>query len=145
MSVSNCIKYSIAKIVITLSIPIFASCDQHDERYSNEILCAFPWKGAKVGETNNWEEHTFQRNGDYSLDVGTMKIHGKWSWVEQDEIQLKITSIEIDGKFQQLPKTLNSYLGITHLSEGDFKFLKRAEGDSWDSGFVKSRHYSRPS
>jgi hypothetical protein len=135
---------SLMTIILTL---LFFSCNNSTDK--NELLTSLNWvvdKGSVDGDMpKETEKYKFMNDGTYLVEAGEVKVNGKWSWTKDGEIFLQTEGITINGQLNKFDKSSNSYLRIVELTDKTLKTLERAEGDSWDSGFVKEKKYSAQS
>jgi hypothetical protein len=140
-------KAKFSKLLIMLSI-VLGACGSDVQQSNNELLTLAHWKAEQKpllnGEVSKFSEnHNFYKDGTYALMANEIKIEGKWNWTNENEIYLRINSINIKGAKENLNKPYGYYIRIMEVSDNKLKTLERFEGDAWDSGFAKEKIYIR--
>ena len=127
-------------VLMLLSL-ILVSCSTDSDK--NELLTSLHWKskpnadGSKATETLR-----FLNDGTFVSDAGAVKINGKWSWKNENEIYVEITGMTTGGQSSAFDKSSNYHVRILEISDKGLKTLELAEGDTWESGFAVEKKYT---
>jgi hypothetical protein len=130
-------------LLITALTLAMLSCGQNTDK--KELLTALTWtieKGSIDGEMPKaTETYRFLPDGTYALESENITVHGKWRWTKDDEIYLQTEGLILNRQVTNFDQSSNSYIRVVELTDRTLRTLERSEGDSWDSGFAKTKTY----
>lgn len=131
------------KTIVVLLLSLFlVSCSTDSDK--NELLTSLQWRESKADghATKFVQTLSFLKDGTFVSDAGTIKIDGKWSWKNENEIYLQITGITAGDQSNAFDKSSNYHVRILEISDKRLKTLELSEGDTWESGFAVERNYT---
>ena len=133
-------------LTITLSL-VFLSCGENNESLRSDLLTSSIWtieKGSIDGFSRMTDKYKFLPDGTCLLVAGDTEIHGKWSWVMNDEIYIKPEATVVNGQKTKV-EGHGICIKIVELNGKLFRTLEKVEIFSWTSGLIKERKYTASS